>query len=249
MSLLTLNVPQKRPLVSSIAQYDSAVPQTLIGRWQFGDFAATDAESRELGKRNRAPGADNASVSLFSAPVVDDAFWTFDGGDDAVRTSIREPQSFTVYAVVRTRDSGIGADAASRARVFGFRGASGAGAVLYANTATVWRAFAYDTTTFRTTDVTVASVASWVRLAWVVSATNTQLFDLTTGTPSALVSFVGPRAPSEFGFTVGDGLIDTFTKSCDVHSIELHNAAHDSTQRALINAQMTVGLGLVGLIA
>lgn len=253
MSKLNLNFPAIQPLQHSRAQFRSVIPSTLLARFQFGAFGATDAESILLSARNRAPGADQSGITPFGGIEVFANFFRFDGGVDAIRTAITEPLEWTMYIVARSSDTGLGADATARARVAGWRAAGGADSVIYANNNTAWRTLAYENPTtpaFKTSDLSIPSVANFTRFAVRVTTTQVQSFNLSgTGSDSAAVSFAAARHRGGAPFSIGDGFVDTYLKSVDVHSIELHAAAYDSTQRAAVNAQMVEGLKLAALVA
>ncbi|TFW14420.1 hypothetical protein EGY25_04300 [Brevundimonas intermedia] len=245
---LNMYIEALDPRFSLTGDFQPAVPANVTGVYVFGrPPGASDSEAREIGRRNRAPGAMNgANVNVLAGtlPTVFDDYWRF-APDGPLLTNIPETERMTILILGRSSDGGFGANPnlGYLAGTYGNTQVRGFGIEMNATTSI--RAVGYDSVGVKTNQASVVtSHAPWRIFRAQIDETTISLNNLTadggapTPTPTALV---GGRNIGSQNLSIGGRIAPgsaTYTKAVDIAAIITTSGTWGAGEQAAMLAQM-----------
>lgn len=146
-------LPTRAPWAHEFGIIDPGYTDGLVGAWRFGrQPGMSNEEMRQVCKTNKAPYrgvAGPQSAMLKGAPVVQDEWFEFAAGTDAIMSGLKKPQvgeldRFCIIAVVATDQNPINSTA-TRPFFCGWYGQnSGQGTGLIASALTTYQMLGYE---------------------------------------------------------------------------------------------------------
>lgn len=254
---LNMFIEAPDPRFSLTGDFQPDVPSKVTGVWVFGrPPGASDAEAREAGRRNRAPGAlngPNVNVLAGTLPTVFDDYWRF-APDGPLLTNIPETEEMTILIFGRSTDAGFGGvpNLGYYAGTYGSSAVRGFGIEI--NAATSTRAIGYDSTGVKANQVSnLSGQTPWRIYRAHIDATTISLHNLTADNASpvpAPTALVGGRVLGTQNLSIGARVAPSssaYTKGVDIGAIVATAGTWDSGEQATMLAQMRRIIALTGL--
>lgn len=242
---------------SRTGDFQPDVPAHVTGVYVFGRAPGTsDSEAREIGRRNRAPGAMNGpGVNVLSGtlPTVFDDYWRF-AADGPLLTNIPDSEKMTMLIFARSTDTGFGGvpNLGYLAGTYGNTQVKGFGVEI--NAAAALRAVGYDSVGVKTNQVSVEGGHSpWRIYCAQIDANTISLNNLTAdgGTPAPTpTALVGGRSIGSQNISIGARVAPgsaNYTKHVDIAAVITTSGTWSSGEQAAMLAQMRRIIALTGL--